>query len=106
MDSLTRKTYYEKNAISYLQDEYEPMQRALIVADPGMVQFGFVDTVLAQLALRDEKSQHQFTEQSNQTQLLDKQSKLQNKCVISNQIQSLQLVVALLLMHLNCTFNL
>lgn len=31
------------------------MQRALIVADPGMVQFGFVDTVLAQLALRDEK---------------------------------------------------
>ena len=32
-----------------------PMQRALIVADPGMVQFGFVDTVLAQLALRDEK---------------------------------------------------
>ena len=38
-----------------MQDEYEPMQRALIVADPGMVQFGFVDTVLAQLALRDEK---------------------------------------------------
>ncbi len=52
---LPGKTYYEKNAISYLQDEYEPMQRALIVADPGMVQFGFVDTVLAQLALRDEK---------------------------------------------------
>lgn len=52
---LPEKTYYEKNAISYLQDEYEPMTRALIVADPGMVQFGFVDTVLAQLALRDEK---------------------------------------------------
>lgn len=52
---LPEKTYYEKNAISYLQDEYEPMHRALIVADPGMVQFGFVDTVLAQLALRDEK---------------------------------------------------
>lgn len=31
------------------------MTRALIVADPGMVQFGFVDTVLAQLALREEK---------------------------------------------------
>lgn len=31
------------------------MKRALIVADPGMVQFGFVDTVYAQLALRDEK---------------------------------------------------
>ncbi len=52
---LPGKTYYEKNAISYLQDEYEPMQRALTIADPGMVQFGFVDTVLAQLALRDEK---------------------------------------------------
>lgn len=52
---LPGKTYYAKNAISYLQDEYEPMQRALIIADPGMVQFGFVDTVLAQLALRDEK---------------------------------------------------
>lgn len=56
MDSPTRKNLLRKNAISYLQDEYEPMQRALIVADPGMVQFGFVDTVLAQLALRDEKS--------------------------------------------------
>ncbi|MGT2930597.1 bifunctional acetaldehyde-CoA/alcohol dehydrogenase [Streptococcus dentasini] len=52
---LPEKTYYEKNAISYLQDDYEPMRRALIVADPGMVQFGFVDTVLGQLALRDEK---------------------------------------------------
>src|SRR5699024_12774403 len=31
------------------------MNRALIVADPGMVQFVFVDTVYAQLALRDEK---------------------------------------------------
>ena len=52
---LPEKTYYEKNAISYLQDETEEMTRALIVADPGMVQFGFVDTVLGQLALRDQK---------------------------------------------------
>lgn len=52
---LPEKIYYEKNAISYLQDESEVMTRALIVADPGMVQFGFVDTVLAQLALREEK---------------------------------------------------
>ncbi|MFS1663250.1 bifunctional acetaldehyde-CoA/alcohol dehydrogenase [Streptococcus sp. zg-JUN1979] len=52
---LPEKIYYEKNAISYLQDECEPMSRALIVADPGMVQFGFVDTVLAQLALREDK---------------------------------------------------
>ncbi|MCB4943892.1 bifunctional acetaldehyde-CoA/alcohol dehydrogenase [Streptococcus mutans] len=52
---LPEKTYYEKNAISYLQDETETMTRAIIVADPGMLQFGFVDTVLAQLSLRDEK---------------------------------------------------
>ena len=52
---LPEKIYYEKNAISYLQDESEVMTSALIVADPGMVQFGFVDTVLAQLALREEK---------------------------------------------------
>lgn len=52
---LPEKIYYEKNAISYLQDESEVITRALIVADPGMVQFGFVDTVLAQLALREEK---------------------------------------------------
>ncbi|MFC3932366.1 bifunctional acetaldehyde-CoA/alcohol dehydrogenase [Streptococcus dentapri] len=52
---LPEKTYYEKNAISYLQDSYEQMDRALIVADPGMVQFGFVDTVLGQLALREDK---------------------------------------------------
>ena len=52
---LPEKIYYEKNSISYLQDEYEPMKRAIIVADPGMVQFGFVDTVYAQLALREEK---------------------------------------------------
>ncbi|RKW12736.1 MAG: aldehyde dehydrogenase family protein, partial [Catonella sp.] len=31
---LPEKTYYEKNAISYLQDETEEMTRALIVADP------------------------------------------------------------------------
>ena len=52
---LPEKIYYEKNAISYLQDESEVMTSALIVADPGMVQFGFVYTVLAQLALREEK---------------------------------------------------
>ena len=52
---LPEKIYYEKNAISYLQDESEVMTSALIVADTGMVQFGFVDTVLAQLALREEK---------------------------------------------------
>ncbi|MEE5988076.1 bifunctional acetaldehyde-CoA/alcohol dehydrogenase [Ligilactobacillus equi] len=52
---LPEKIYYEKNAITYLQDETEDINRALIVADPGMVQFGFVDTVTAQLALRENK---------------------------------------------------
>ena len=42
---LPEKIYYENNAISYLQDETEDIKRAFIVADPGMVQFGFVDKV-------------------------------------------------------------
>ncbi len=50
---LPEKIYYEKNAISYLQDEYEDINRAFIVADPGMVQFGFVDKVYAQLEVRN-----------------------------------------------------
>lgn len=51
---LPEKTYYEKNAITYLQDDIESIDRAFIVADPGMVQFGFVDTVYSQLELRDD----------------------------------------------------
>ena len=50
---LPEKIYYEKNAISYLQDEYEDINRAFIVADSGMVQFGFVDKVYAQLEVRN-----------------------------------------------------
>ncbi|HLQ39989.1 MAG TPA: bifunctional acetaldehyde-CoA/alcohol dehydrogenase [Tetragenococcus sp.] len=50
---LPEKVYYEKNAISYLQDEYETIERAFIVADPGMVQFGFVDKLYEQLEVRD-----------------------------------------------------
>ncbi|MBM7616854.1 acetaldehyde dehydrogenase/alcohol dehydrogenase [Weissella uvarum] len=49
---LPENIYYESNAISYLQD-VENVERAFIVADPGMVQFGFVDQVLDQLALRE-----------------------------------------------------
>ncbi len=52
---LPEKIYYEKNAISYLQDEVETIKRAFIVADPGMVQFGFVDKVYEQLELREER---------------------------------------------------
>lgn len=50
---LPEKIYYENNATSYLQDETEDIKRAFIVADPGMVQFGFVDKVYDQLAVRD-----------------------------------------------------
>lgn len=50
---LPEKIYYEKNAISYLQDETEDINRAFIVADPGMVKFGFVDKVYDQLAERE-----------------------------------------------------
>ena len=50
---LPEKIYYEKNAISYLQDDVENIERAFIVADPGMVQFGFVDTVYSQLEVRE-----------------------------------------------------
>lgn len=52
---LPEKIYYEKNAISYLQDDVEDINRAFIVADPGMVQFGFVDIVYDQLAIRENK---------------------------------------------------
>ena len=50
---LPEKIYYEKNAISYLQDETEDINRAFIVADPGMVKFGLVDKVYDQLAARE-----------------------------------------------------
>ncbi|KRN32242.1 bifunctional acetaldehyde-CoA/alcohol dehydrogenase [Weissella halotolerans] len=50
---IPKDIYYESNAISYLQDMPD-MTRAFIVADPGMVQFGFVDKVMDQLALRVE----------------------------------------------------
>lgn len=51
---LPEKIYFEKSAITYLQDAVENIHRAFIVADPGMVQFGFVDTVYAQIELREE----------------------------------------------------
>lgn len=51
---LPKDIYYENNAITYLQ-ELPDVDRAFIVADPGMVQFGFVDKVLDQFALRDDQ---------------------------------------------------
>ncbi|KRL05195.1 bifunctional acetaldehyde-CoA/alcohol dehydrogenase [Liquorilactobacillus oeni] len=49
---LPEKIYYEKNAITYLQDMVENIKRAFIVADPGMVQFGFVEKIFDQLNMR------------------------------------------------------
>ncbi|KAA8327198.1 bifunctional acetaldehyde-CoA/alcohol dehydrogenase [Leuconostoc carnosum] len=51
---LPKEVYYESNAITYLQD-LPSINRAFIVADPGMVQFGFVGKVLSQLELRQEQ---------------------------------------------------
>ena len=53
---LPKEIYYEKNSISYLQ-ELPHVHRAFLVADPGMVQFGFVDKVLEQLVVRPEQVQ-------------------------------------------------
>ena len=51
---LPKEVYYEANAITYLQD-LPSVKRAFIVADPGMVEFGFVGKVLSQLELRQEQ---------------------------------------------------
>ncbi|WP_235809360.1 bifunctional acetaldehyde-CoA/alcohol dehydrogenase [Liquorilactobacillus aquaticus] len=51
---LPENIYYEKNAISYLQD-IENITRAFVVADPGMVKFGFVDKIYEQLEIRDDE---------------------------------------------------
>ncbi|KRL03549.1 alcohol-acetaldehyde dehydrogenase [Liquorilactobacillus capillatus DSM 19910] len=51
---LPENIYYEKNAISYLQD-IKNITRAFVVADPGMVKFGFVDKIYEQLEVRDDK---------------------------------------------------
>lgn len=48
---IPKDIYYERNSITYLQD-ISNMKRAFIVADPGMVQFGFVEKVMDQLELR------------------------------------------------------
>lgn len=53
---LPKEIYYEKNSISYLQ-ELPHVHKAFIVADPGMVKFGFVDKVLEQLAVRPKQVQ-------------------------------------------------
>lgn len=56
---LPKDIYYETNAITYLQ-ELPDVDRAFIVADPGMVKFGFVDKILDQFALRDDQVKTSF----------------------------------------------
>jgi acetaldehyde dehydrogenase/alcohol dehydrogenase len=41
---LPPKIYFEKNSLLYLE-KMEDVNRVMIVCDPGMVQFGYVDTV-------------------------------------------------------------
>ncbi|MBM7543649.1 acetaldehyde dehydrogenase/alcohol dehydrogenase [Weissella beninensis] len=48
---LPKDIYYESNAITYLQ-ELPHVDRAFVVADPGMVKFGFVDKIIDQFELR------------------------------------------------------
>ncbi|GKS81605.1 aldehyde-alcohol dehydrogenase [Ligilactobacillus pabuli] len=50
---LPQSIYFEKDSITYLQ-ELPKISRAFIVADPGMVQFGFVDKVYDQLDIREQ----------------------------------------------------
>lgn len=53
------KTYFERYSTQYLRD-MEGINRAFIVTDPGMVQFGYVDIVLEQLRERRNPIQYQI----------------------------------------------
>ncbi|MHC5269141.1 bifunctional acetaldehyde-CoA/alcohol dehydrogenase [Enterococcus sp. LJL98] len=48
---LPSKIYFEKNSLMYLE-KMENLERVMIVCDPGMVQFGYVDRVRDVLARR------------------------------------------------------
>lgn len=48
---LPPKVYFEKNSLLYLE-KMENVERVMIVCDPGMVQFGYCDTVREVLARR------------------------------------------------------
>lgn len=48
---LPPKIYFEKNSLQYLQ-KMENVERAFIVCDPGMVQFGYADKVMNELRKR------------------------------------------------------
>ncbi|MFK4566546.1 bifunctional acetaldehyde-CoA/alcohol dehydrogenase [Enterococcus sp. UD-01] len=48
---LPPKIFFEKNSLQYLQ-KMENIERVMIVCDPGMVQFGYADTVRKELQKR------------------------------------------------------
>ena len=48
---LPSKIYFEQNSLMYLE-KMENLERVMIVCDPGMVQFGYVDRVRDVLARR------------------------------------------------------
>ena len=48
---LPSKIFFEKNSLMYLE-KMENVERVMIVCDPGMVQFGYADTVREVLARR------------------------------------------------------
>ena len=48
---LPPKIFFEKNSLLYLE-KMENVERVMIVCDPGMVQFGYCDTVREVLARR------------------------------------------------------
>ncbi len=56
---LPSKIYFERNSIQYLQDN-KKINKAFIVTDSSMVEFGFLNKVTEQLALRRNKVQIQL----------------------------------------------
>nr|WP_281164579.1 bifunctional acetaldehyde-CoA/alcohol dehydrogenase [Liquorilactobacillus sicerae] len=50
---LPKEIFYEKHALSYLQDVHENINRALIITDADLSNQGLIEEVNAQLALRD-----------------------------------------------------
>ncbi len=51
---LPEDIFFEKDSVTYLQ-EMPGLKKVFVVADPGMVQFGFVDKVYDQLNVRPEQ---------------------------------------------------
>ncbi|MFC0234195.1 bifunctional acetaldehyde-CoA/alcohol dehydrogenase [Vagococcus entomophilus] len=53
---LPPKIYFEKNSLQYLQ-KMEKIERVFLVCDPGMVQFGYAEKVMAELRKRKDPVQ-------------------------------------------------